>query len=195
MSLRKHFSKDNGWNKTSRNSLIQRLLEFLYDSSFDGKIYGVCCTVNMEDHDRAINDGYPLKPAIELCTAFCCERVMAFRFRDIVDLPASQILPVHSYDFFFDDNEPYLHRLKTMHKQWRNSSIATWGLIHQISPVSMKQQPAVQLADMLAWSKNRSIEVGVYTDLCKAMLSATGSSEWNLDYSSLIRPHRRRVSL
>jgi hypothetical protein len=184
MYLRKEFSAKNGWAKQSARDLITRLVRFVYASNLRHRIYAVCCTLNLDDYRRAVRDGYSFKRPHALCAALCVEKVLALQY-------------LQSVDFFFDQNEPFLGYAQALWKRLAGleGSETTWGIIGQMSAVNMRIHPPLQLADMLAWSRNRSIAVGGYPDLCKAILVATDSSEWDMDYAVLTKPQRRIVLL
>jgi hypothetical protein len=195
MFLRKGFSKDKGWTPKLRDDLLAELLRFVYEDQCCRSLYAVCCTLNVDDYDKARREGYPLRKPVSLCAGLCAEKILSLQYVKSADTPSSCLIPIESIDFFFDQGEPYLGCLNAIWNQHggKHGELTTWGLVHQISPVEMRKNPSVQLADMLAWSRNRAIAIGGHVDLCRAILSATDSSEWAMDYEQIIKPHRRIV--
>jgi Protein of unknown function (DUF3800) len=195
MFLKKEFDPAKGWTNTLVRGLLERLLGFVVDSRWNDRIYGVCCTVNLDDHERAVKEGYLLKSPRDICAAICCEKIISLQFIKADSYVHSQISPIESIDFFFDQNEPFLGSFQKLWKQHggRKSREPTWSLVNQISPVDMRRNPPLQFADMLAWSRNRAIAMGGHADLCTVILSVTDSSEFDMNYDRLIKPHRKIV--
>jgi hypothetical protein len=195
MSLRGEYDCAKGWTSTLVNALIERILRFAIDTRWDDRIYAVCCTINLDDHQRGLNEGYKLKPPHDFCAAICCEKIIALQLLNADRYPQGQVVPIESIDFFFDHNELFRDRFEKLWREHggRTSREPTWDQVNQVSAIDMRKNPPLQFADMLAWSRNRAIAVGGHADLCAAILHITDSSGYDLDYDSLTKPHRRIV--
>jgi Protein of unknown function (DUF3800) len=194
MFLRGGFSEDKGWTDDAVTSLLRRLLKYLYEADFNDRIYGVCCTINRDDYDRAKREGYQLLTPHTLCAALCSEKILARQYLRAKKEPVRNLIKIEGVDFFLDQGERFLHCLRGLWMERRRRAEMSWGLINQVTAVEMRKNPGVQLADILAWSRNRSIAIGAdrgHKDLCDAILGSTDSSEWDLDYQRLTKPHRQ----
>jgi hypothetical protein len=92
-------------------------------------------------------------------------------------------LIISPFEMFFDRGDPFLNVLM---QQWNNREIKQrypwWELVRTIAPVAMEDSPAVQAADVLAWSHNRLKTIGptgwagrLAGEICDSVKS------WNFD--------------
>jgi hypothetical protein len=186
MFLRGEFSEERGWTHNAVQDLLKKLLTLVYDARWKNRLYGILCTVNMGDHNRASSQGYCLPSAYRICAHASLGSVLRWRLRGVEQQSDTDIASIESIDIFFDQNERFLHHLQSIWQKHRKSDHAGWGLINCVAPAEMRNAPPLQLADMLAWAKNRKYVFGDHVNLCNAVLHMADMSEYDIDYSYLV---------
>ena len=93
-------------------------------------------------------------------------------------------LEYDKYQFFFDQNEPFYGHIKdrTCNRKSKRSS-PTWNVVH-LGESNMRDVPALQAADVLAWSVNH--QSGVMREWQQRLLAIDRDQQW-LDYASLVK--------
>jgi len=142
-----------GWDAGKTNFLIGGLIGLLREANASKRFCGFRVTVDAAAHakHKAVNN---IPPIAQLCANLCFARVLTWygEFPEHI---------ISAFDLFFDRGDPFLHVLM---QQWKNRKIVQefpwWDLVRRIAPVKMEDTPAVQAADMLAWSHNRLKTIG-----------------------------------
>lgn len=160
--LRDGFDEKLGWTHDTVLSLLKKLLEFVYQSRWHGRLYGTICTVDLNDYDRAENEGNLMPNLYRICAHASLGSVLKWRARELSNIPGYAIVPIASIDVFFDRNEAFLRHLRSIWERHRKHDRLGWDLINSVVPIEMKNSPPLQFADMLAWAKNRSYVFGDY---------------------------------
>lgn len=142
------FTKANGWTLDKATTLLADCSNVIQAHWNAGKIMGVSATVMIGDYKRVCVD-VPDTPAYQdICAFFCMSRVFAWS-PEI----AAEFLS-HGGSIYFDRNDPFrgaptnLFRNKKFMKKNRDS----WGKLTDVGCVIMEMTPAIQAADLLAWS-------------------------------------------
>jgi hypothetical protein len=192
MSLRKEFAKEKGWTREKVRDLLTRLINFLRASRWNDRMYAVSCTVILDDHAKAIREGFQLSPPHRICAHVCAGRAFNWQAQKLATTPEGKIAVVQSADFFFDQNEPFLHHFNS---EWTRNRRAKhralwWDLVNTVAPADMRKLPPLQLADMLAWAQSRSMATGDQEVLCQGIIQSADMSEFVLDYDKLVNPRR-----
>lgn len=203
MSLDGEFRLCHGWDKYRRASLIRRLIGFLSENRWKGAIKPFSCTVDLDGHDRARREKYPVKRPHRLATFACVTQIFS-GYAELVGKSRAAVHHVEKIDYLFDQNEGFLRHLHDLQDRYRGRQLRQprpedlfWSLLNRVAPVPMRQHPGVQAADMLAWSINRLLRHGDHADLCIGILDAIrgpGSATHPyvvFDYDNLTRPFRR----
>jgi hypothetical protein len=140
-----------GWTAPQRDWFFEELLRVLQGYRDSPRIRRFSCSVDLVAHRRyAAIRRHPLPERL-------CARIM---FPNIIDWYASfpdRFLDV--LDLWFDENEPFMTHIR---EDWENRHFRRkhpmWMLIRTIAPADMRLTIPLQIADLMAWSRNR-IEV------------------------------------
>ena len=134
----------SGWNATRRESLLQDLVNVLERFGPSDRIRQYACWVDLRAHARWRSvRNHPSPERL-------CARVLFPTF--IADYPGI----VDALDVWFDQNEGFMTHLR---EDWQNPKIRKrappWGLVRTMAPADMIALPPLQIADLIAWSRNR----------------------------------------
>ena len=144
-----HKHNFDAWDADKTDFLIQGLIGLLQEVTVGkNKFCGFRCTVDLAAHAkwRTMNR---IPPVAQLCANLSFGQIMMWygSFPDRIILP---------FDLFFDRGDPFLNVLV---QQWNNKETRSahpwWKLVKAIEHAEMQTTPALQAADMLAWSHNR----------------------------------------
>jgi hypothetical protein len=137
-----------GWTPKDRDFLLHGLASLLSEFGAKPRFSSFTCTVDLDAHRRwkKVNR---IPPPEKLCTRSVLPRIL--------DWYAGFPEPiVDAVELFFDRNEKFMGHVL---KDWNNKKIRrlqpVWDLIRQVAELEMRRSPAVQMADMIAWSRNR----------------------------------------
>ena len=93
---------------------------------------------------------------IEICNDHCPYTVLAWY---VTKYPGI----VHGADYFFDQNEPFEEPFRQKWAKEKGRIISPggidmfWSLIKTVASADMRDNPALQAADVLAWATNRNL--------------------------------------
>jgi hypothetical protein len=148
------FDYKHGWNMQRVGFLIADLLMYL--QTIDKKRFRqFACTVDLEAYRRVAAEGLVQDSPITVCLNNCPYGVLSWY---VVDYPGL----IHSAHFFFDENEPFMQPFEDKWTLEKNRLVAPggsdmfWSLIKTVTTATMKDKPALQAADLLAWASNRA---------------------------------------
>jgi hypothetical protein len=135
------------WSDDKVCRLVDRLLRVLRKSP-QSPLKLFIFSVKLETH-RKWQPVLNLRKPERLCAEWCFYRPIEIYWE-------SEQPTVPLVDAFFDQNEPFLPAIRT---DWENKKcrrkFPVLQMVHSMEPVDMKLTPGVQLADMMAWSRNR----------------------------------------
>jgi hypothetical protein len=143
-----HQEEFDGWNEAKTEFLVDRLLEVIVQTFARYRFQAVRFTIDVSAHRHfsAANNTPGVSKSLALGAFY-----RMFRW-----YTQSSHVIVKPMVILFDRGEPYLNILM---QRWNSKGEPDrkpwWDLISSIAPVSMKNVPGVQAADMLGWSANR----------------------------------------
>ena len=146
MALEEDFEN---WSEEERDYLVDGLLNVFLSFRGHPRIHSFTCSVHLSAYDRYKTQRHLPDPE-RLCTRIAFPQMLEW----CVKVPRSDLIP--PVEIFFDRDEPFL---KQVHPDWTNRKIRQrypmWGFIKTIAPVEMQYSPAIQMADVIAWGRNR----------------------------------------
>jgi len=151
--LREEFSRDKGWDDDKVFDLINFLVSCI--TGIPKETYcQFACTIDMTAYRKLLAEGYQLDSPVDICNTYCVEAVMRWYvsfYKGGLDYEAS---------YYFDQGEPFepTFRAKWESETERERIIGThgiWSHIKHVGTLPMRQTPGLQIADMLAWGRNR----------------------------------------
>jgi hypothetical protein len=136
------------WSGEERDHLVDGLLGVLLSFRGNPNIFSFSCSVNLPDYENVRKE--KRLPAPErMCTRLVFPHVMEWYSQ----LPRVDIGKVEAY---FDRGEKFMRHVE---QDWRNKRIrdryAGWELVSSIEQATMEKTPALQIADVIAWGRNR----------------------------------------
>jgi len=152
MSLNGEFAN---WSAEDRDQLVEGFLGVLEEHRTETRLRTFTCTVNLASHGKWKSARRLPSPA-RLCARIVFPHLLEW-YWGIGDLV------VEPMDVVFDRNEPFMRHLDA---DWKNPQIRkrypVWNAIRCIHSAVASDTPALQLADMVAWGRNR---FSTYRDL------------------------------
>lgn len=149
----KVFTWRNGWNRKKVECLVTELLEYL--QSLDKKrFHQFACSIDLDAYRKLCGEGFSIPDPVEICNGYCPESVLVW----FVTSYPGVIGDAH---YFFDQNEPFKPLFED---QWTKEKQKVldlsprchyWQLIKTVTTADMRDKPALQAADLLAWASNR----------------------------------------
>lgn len=137
-----------GWTAPRRDALLTEIVEFFREFRPETRINIFTCSIDLVEHRKWAS--IRKHPAPErLCARMIFPMVMDW----YAEFPET-ILDV--MEVYFDRDEPFMAHIA---EDWRTKSIRkqhpAWDLIRTIAPADMRLTPPLQVADMMAWARNR----------------------------------------
>jgi len=150
--LRGEFDRAKGWNDNVVFELVNALLSYLTTLSPE-KYCQFICTVDMNAYRMLEKETYQMAPPVDLCNASCTERIMWWY------LTAYKGLDFEAA-YYFDQGEPFEAAFRKkwgreIDKDMRRGKHGLWSHITHIGPALLRQETGLQIADMIAWARNR----------------------------------------
>jgi Protein of unknown function (DUF3800) len=150
--LRGEFNRAKGWSDNAVFELINALLSYVTTIPKD-KYCQFICSVDMNAYRALQKQTYQMDSPVDLCNAACVEAVMWWYLTTYKGLDFEAV-------YCFDQGEPFEEAFK---KKWerqidrdmRVGNHGPWSQITHIGSAAMRKEPGLQIADMLAWSRNR----------------------------------------
>jgi hypothetical protein len=154
--LSKGFDAKFGWTQENAFALANRCLEYVSNLPKE-RLRIFYCSVDLIAHRKLKQETYQIPDPIDLCNTFCSEFVLSwyvFQYPGVVD-PRTDTIKC-----FFDRNEYFFQPFYDKWNRERNVSDATgswsvWNAIEEVAPVEMTKNPGIQVADIVAWARNR----------------------------------------
>lgn len=134
----------DGWSRGQRLAFVQALCRILEPFKRNPKIRKY--TVSVDLNARAKWKKVKNHPSPERLCARIAFHTLLKEFPGIIDV----------IDMWFDHNEKFMRHLQ---EDWRNPAIKrkfpTWKIVRTIAEADMRTTIPLQVADMMAWSRNR----------------------------------------
>jgi hypothetical protein len=186
VSLAKPFSRNQGWSDEKVNLLISDCATLMEQCKGWG-IRPISVSVILRDYKNVLSR-IPDLPAVELiCAIQCVGLALIFGQAHLHDPKA---------ELFFDRSEPFCGHVLD---RWNNKKVTrtndTWKSIVQVGQVDSRNVPALQAADLLAWSVNRAHEdnaIRYYWQ--ERVLNVPRSKDW-LDEERLSKPNLEAMAV
>jgi hypothetical protein len=138
-----------GWNAVQRESFVYDLVAVLERFGPSDRIRQYACWVDLRAHakwHRVRNHPSPER---------LCARILFPTF--VHDYPGI----IDAVEVWFDQGERFMTHLR---EDWQNPKVRkrapVWALVRTVEAGDMSKMPALQVADLIAWSRNR-FEVSV----------------------------------
>lgn len=136
------------WAEEKRDYLVDGFLNVLEGVRADPHLHSFTCTVNIKAHQRWKHVKRHPTPA-RLCARIVFPHVLDWYVG--LDEPILELV-----ELYFDRNEPFMRHIDA---DWNSKTIRkrfpAWEWVRMIRPVASAETPALQMADMIAWGRNR----------------------------------------
>jgi hypothetical protein len=157
--LEKAFDKKLGWNHDSAFGLVNNCLSYISTRPKD-QFRVFYCSVDLHAWQKLRAETYQMPEPIDLCNTFCSEFVLTWYGFFLNPTTTLMDPKTDSVRYFFDRNEYFFQPFFEKWNRARNHSDATgtwsiWNAIDEVAPVDMKKTPGIQVADIIAWARNR----------------------------------------
>jgi hypothetical protein len=181
------FVRVMGWNEDKCNTLVQDAIQLLQNLDKD-QFHAFVYSVDLEAHARIVSEGITIRAPAESCARLCVASAMSWHAERHADMGELELVHV-----LFDRGETFICELK---KTWlrertpksqRFRSKPFWDWIEEMYDVDMQDHPAVQVADMLAWSRTRGLkqEIRPQRDLMRILTTIMPTTLMFLDEPKL----------
>jgi hypothetical protein len=146
----KPFTTENGWTAEKRFGFLQDCSRIIAEHCSDGKLKGISASVILADFKKVYRE-FPETPHFQdICCFFCVSRGLAWSHEIAVEFLAN------GGSVYFDRTDPFRGAVTNL---WNNGKFVhkhrdTWGKLENVGCVIMQHTPAIQMADILAWSIN-----------------------------------------
>jgi hypothetical protein len=147
-TFKEEFVRSKGWDLPQVLTLVESLNAFVQSwpkPLFNGFVLSV--------HLVPYRYWKSLDPEMPSASRECARRVFAAAYKAYID---SDVPVISSIEAFYDRDETFL---KHIHKDWNNKRIHArlpfLKCLKMVAQVASEDTPAVQVADMIAWSANR----------------------------------------
>jgi hypothetical protein len=192
LALEGHFKREKGWTEAGVEAFIGDCVSVIERStttrrgdifSFKG-LRPVTVSVVLGDFMRALRKFPKLGSAEHLCAIHAVARCTAW----------GRFTGYSKFRFYFDQGERFCGHIRDRmeNKKARRAAPEIRNIICA-AEVNMREAPALQAADVLAWSVNRKYEEGRVRYGWQKRLLALDRDADVFDYSRLSRPILRNV--
>jgi hypothetical protein len=154
MPLKEEFDQRKGWTNKKIYNLCYKLLKIMSEMD-KTRFRQFLCTIDMDAYRKLESEGLKMDSPVEICSK-CPETVLSWY---VTKYPGV----IQNLHFFFDQGEPFKD---VFEKTWiankanvlgSHGADIFWGLLKTVTTADMRDHPALQAADMLAWSVNRDL--------------------------------------
>lgn len=182
------FERVNGWTDTKITDLVLSALNVLQEldkKGFRAFVYSVDVTAR----DRLITEGYKIPAAPTICAHSCLKAAFDWYFMSH-KLEAAYVFYDRDESFFGQVRQEWLKRADP---RKRLVSGDIWGLLANVEDVNMRDTPAVQAADLIAWGHNRELSdhERPWRYLAGMVRKIIPLSSWKLDESVMREKYQK----
>jgi hypothetical protein len=153
--LKGPFTHRDGWNLQKVQFLVTDLL--MYMQHVDKQRFRQFgCTIDLVAYRKLTEEGFSFNDPVDICNEFCPFVVLAWYATYYPGL-------IHSAHYFFDIEEPFKGPFEERWKEEKQNQLDVtgmrewWSVIKTVTTAEMRERPAMQAADLLAWSSNRRL--------------------------------------
>lgn len=179
------FRRDAGWTRQDIDSLLDEAVDLL-KSFANTEFRCVVCSVDVTVYNEiSCTANAIVRPTI-LCTHVC----LNYAFDWFIEHHFTPN-PIGEARLYFDQGERFLKHVKQRWQEERTRSkqlvkaALFWDRIAGVDAVDMRNNPPLQVADILAWSRSRERTDGVYRCYAQLLRSLLPTTELTLDEEAL----------
>jgi hypothetical protein len=147
LALRGVHGRDKGWTPEKVTALIVECVGVI-GKSVERGLGLVSCTLNLNAYKSAKRQMPDLASPEHICVTYCLGVSLV---RHQAKFPEDTTTAL-----FFDRGEPFYGHIRNLWNRKALRSNSTWASIVQIGEVDTRRSPALQAADLIAWSLNRA---------------------------------------
>jgi len=147
------FTEENGWDDAKRQQLVTDCV--LYVQHLDKKMFRTfICSIDMVKYRELEGDPALLLPTpLSICNSFVPSQIFKWFIETFNQWSEKEIY------YYFDQNERFKgafeNQVRRRKKQSRVSN--AWHMVKGVKNADMRDVPALQLADLVAWSHHRKL--------------------------------------
>jgi len=150
--LNREFDQSKGWTDDKVYLLINALLSYITQVPKD-KYCNFLCTIDMNAYRKLQAESYQMDSPADILATSCTDRIMSWYFIEYKGMD----LEAH---YYFDADEPFEPIIKARWEREREDcevpgAYNKWHHIKHVGTSIMRSTVGIQVADMLAWSRNR----------------------------------------
>jgi hypothetical protein len=164
-----------GWDENKRLILVDKLLNVLLMFRGDKRIQSFTCTVDLEAYERRKKQLGRMPTPSRICARIAFPMTTEW-YRGLKNVSLGKI------EAFFDRNEEFMRHI---YADWTSKVIRRrdpfWELVGSIGASDMEDTTALQIADVIAWGRNR-LESGssaLVDEYYPYAFRAAGGLYWN----------------
>jgi len=184
----KPFTKENGWTDEKRLGFLQGCSTIIVEGCSRGNLKGISASVILADFQK-IRRELPETPDFQdVCSFFCVSQGLSWSQEIAVDFLAN------GGSVYFDRTDPFRGAVTNL---WNNGKFIhrhrdSWGKLEHVGCVRMQSTPAIQLADILAWSINAKYQGWIHGEWQAALLDVDRPFLW-LNEAILRHPEKSEI--
>lgn len=184
----KPFTEENGWNQRKALGFLEACSNIIIECCELGILKGISATTILADFQKVQRE-LPETPHFQdACSFFCVSRGLAWS-PDIAD-----DFIEHGGSVYFDRKDPFRGAITNL---WSNNKFVgkhrdSWGKLQHVGPAIMQNTPAIQAADILAWSINAKYAGWIHGDWQTSLLAVDRPYLW-LNESILRHPNKAEL--
>jgi hypothetical protein len=140
------FSRDQGWTDARIQSLLSDCSLHIAEATATKLFRGVACSVLLKDYKKIRREGIAVASVEDICSSFCVARAVAWNADFAEDFMRE------GAELYFDQNGPFRGSIANRKKHGKLRRNEAWKKLGAVGEVDSTVVPAVQAADLLAWS-------------------------------------------
>jgi hypothetical protein len=196
LALQRAFRIDHGWDNPRVEKLIEDCVSVLERccSTQDANDYIVypglrpaTISINLHDFKRTLVKVPDLGTPEHLCATNCAQCVLTYGIH---------IKHAKSFQFFFDRGEPFYGHIRDRvdHPKSRRAG-PYWTLVTHLGESNMREVPALQAADLFAWSVSHYHQEGKARFDWQKRVLAIKREETYFRHARLLKPILEHIEL
>jgi hypothetical protein len=176
------FTRKRGWTAARMDKLFEACALMVAEACDSKRFRLVSASVLLKDYKQVKSEGVRLANVEDICASFCVASAVAW------SPEFAEEFMNNGAELYFDRNEPFRGSIvnRQQHRKLRNDP--AWTKLILVGSVDSKLTPALQPADLLAWSLNAYHVDNVKGGWQLAMLSIE-REKYNLGKRGLRQPN------
>ena len=194
LAMARPFTQKSGWKEAAVQAFIEDCVSVIERCSTTrrGDIFSflgvrpVTVSVILNDFRKALETIPDLGSAEHLCVIYAAAHCTTWGLFN----------GYHKCQFFFDQGEPFCGHIldRKRNRTAKRAALEIRNITH-VEQSDMRNVPALQAADLLAWAVNRRHEDGCSRYPWQERLLAIDREKELFDYSRLLRPNREHIGI